>query len=382
MGTFLVFTFKSGLVLTALYLVYRLFLSRTKQPTFNRVVLLLIYLISALCVAAFEYCSDNTFTDITGLTATLGDSRYAGAAEAPAANTTVTTALLYVWIAGMAATSVAIGVSALRLRRTIRKCDVHKVGGIRVAVSDNDNIAPFSTARTIVLARKDIDASCPLVIRHELQHIRLWHWADLAIGHIIAVVAWYNPVSWLMIGELKEVHEFQVDNKVLSMGVNAREYQYMLLQKTLGRSVSVFANSLSYGSIRRRIAMMSGKDTPRCRRWLLAVMVPAAAIAVYAGRVPALNSFCDTLSRTSLAATDAENAAGSPAYGAGAGSHIQSQRPRPAGTIATPFYYINGHAYVRLPNDFDENDIESVSVRRDIPAYPDGVYYITTKSKR
>lgn len=47
--------------------------------------------------------------------------------------------------------------------------------------------------------------------------------------------------------------------------------------------------------------------------------------------------------------------------------------------MATPYYYINGRAYTRLPNDFDENEVESVVVRRDIPDYPDGVYYITLK---
>lgn len=55
------------------------------------------------------------------------------------------------------------------------------------------------------------------------------------------------------------------------------------------------------------------------------------------------------------------------------------RRVRTAGTVSTPFYYIDGDPYERLPADLDQSKIESVTVRRDHPAYPDGVIYITLK---
>ena len=54
MGAIFVFIFKSGLVMMALYLAYRLFLAKAKEPTFNRVVLLLIYIVSPLAILLSE----------------------------------------------------------------------------------------------------------------------------------------------------------------------------------------------------------------------------------------------------------------------------------------------------------------------------------------
>lgn len=60
MGAIFVFIFKSGLVMMALYLAYRLFLAKAKQPTFNRVVLLLIYIVSPLAILLSEARFGNT----------------------------------------------------------------------------------------------------------------------------------------------------------------------------------------------------------------------------------------------------------------------------------------------------------------------------------
>ena len=230
MGAIFVFIFKSGLVMMALYLAYRLFLAKAKQPTFNRVVLLLIYIVSPLAILLSEARFGNTTMPAGYLPAIEAVGTRHGAS---CADSEWPVAILYLWIAGIAVASVAIAVSIINLRRSIRRCSTRRAGSIRVAISDNEGVAPFSTARTIVLSRSDRDDAGSMIIKHELQHIRLLHWLDLAIGHIVAVISWYNPVSWLMIAELKEVHEFQVDKRVISMGVNAREYQYMLLQKPL-----------------------------------------------------------------------------------------------------------------------------------------------------
>ena len=55
---------------------------------------------------------------------------------------------------------------------------------------------------------------------------------------------WYNPASWLMRRELRNVHEYQADNSVLAGGADTRSYQMLLIEKAAGVRLQSLANSL------------------------------------------------------------------------------------------------------------------------------------------
>lgn len=464
MGSLFVFIFQTCLVMLALYLVYRLFMSGVNQPTFNRAALLMIYIVSPVIV----FVSGLWHSDIPSIQSSVAPSDEFEQLITMASSSTKVSSVwpmivLYIWIGGIAVTLISIAFSMIRLRIKIKNCEIRRIGQIRLAISSDEKTAPFSTARTIVISRKDVENSCCLILKHESQHIKYWHWIDLMIGYMVAIISWFNPVSWLLISELKEVHEFQVDRRIISMGINRREYQYMLLEKAVGRPVSFFVNHLTQGGIKRRMVMMLNGHASPWSRAIVLLMIPAAAVALVSAESGMMRSFCKTMSETEL--SDNNNPSESlrvdfnndeetgedvnnyqeylqpevqevttqeskPAYvmervitdhsntqrisqpemtdiqsvetvyeadlmvsEAEENINIEPAAPvtevsrrtsiynvRRAGTVATPYYYINGQGYAKLPVDFDKDKIEKIVVRRDIPAYPDGVFYITLKN--
>lgn len=110
-----------------------------------------------------------------------------------------------------------------------------KTGGREHPDSLSGKIAPFSWMRYIVVSEKDLQADCTPILAHELAHIRLRHSWDILIAQACIIVQWFNPAAWLVKQELQAVHEYEADSEVLRQGVNAKEYQLLLIKKPLAQ---------------------------------------------------------------------------------------------------------------------------------------------------
>jgi TonB family protein len=83
-----------------------------------------------------------------------------------------------------------------------------------------------------------------------------------------------NPVCWLVLQEIKIVHEFQADDEVINRhGIDGTDYQRLLIMRTVGAEAYALASSFNL-NIKQRIIMMN-KEKTRQRRliWLL-MLVP------------------------------------------------------------------------------------------------------------
>ena len=102
---------------------------------------------------------------------------------------------------------------------------------------------------------------------------------------LVLIAQWWNPAAWLLRRELKQVHEYEADEAVLERGVDARQYQLLLIRKSVGDQLFSMANNLNYQSLKKRIRMMTRK---RSSRWqllrALAIVPVAAALAVACGQ--------------------------------------------------------------------------------------------------
>ena len=101
---------------------------------------------------------------------------------------------------------------------------IRKHGYIKV-ISDRAP-GPFSWLNYVVLRKQDLDDGYGMVLDHELTHLRLCHWLDLIPAWITAVLQWFSPASWLMMRELRDVHEYEVDARVSKS--NPTAYQLMM----------------------------------------------------------------------------------------------------------------------------------------------------------
>jgi TonB family protein len=171
--------------------------------------------------------------------------------------------------------------SMLRLIRRGQK--VRNEDGTVTVVHDGD-LSPFSWMHYIVLSRKDYAENSRAILTHERAHIRLRHSLDLVLADLCILLQWFNPATWLVKRELQQVHEFEADDEVLRQGIDAKNYQMLLIEKAVGTRLYSMANSLNQSSLKKRITMMlKKKSNPWARaKYLFVLPLTAAAVTAFA----------------------------------------------------------------------------------------------------
>ena len=309
MGIFFVYILKSSVCLAVFYLFYRLLLSRETFHRFNRVALLSILLLSCLLPLVEVTVEKQTEVHQTMMTLEqwlmLADMmNTTNVAELQIEEVTVTwiQVALLVYLAGILLFVFCNGYSLLKLGnllRSGRKEDLSKYtdGGEKVTLIVHDHdIAPFSWMKYIVISQKDLDENGREILIHELAHIQNRHSWDLLVADICIFFQWFNPASWLLKQELQNIHEYEADETVIEKGVDAKQYQLLLIKKAVGTRLYSMANSFNHSSLKKRITMMlKEKSSPWARLKYLYVL-PLAAIAITAFARPEVSTELDEIS--------------------------------------------------------------------------------------
>lgn len=295
MGAFLSYCIISGLVMLALYLAYRLSLAKDNQHSFNRGVLLLIYLVSFAAPAVYFY------TDAPRTTADAQTMMYDGiglvssGAISPAAKPMWGTALIWIYLAGMIIVGVKTVITWARLINVIRSGRKFAHEGYTLVVTDNERFAPFSWMRYVVISRSDYDNNYPAIAAHELKHVACRHWIDLLVAQAVCIANWFNPAAWLMRDELMLIHEYQADMAVIDSGYDTQQYQLLLIKKAVGARFPSLANSLNHSKLKKRITMMYKEKSGAGRRLRALALVPMLALALCVAGVPAVRAAVMTI---------------------------------------------------------------------------------------
>uniref|UniRef100_UPI00260C24F6 M56 family metallopeptidase n=1 Tax=uncultured Proteiniphilum sp. TaxID=497637 RepID=UPI00260C24F6 len=158
-----------------------------------------------------------------------------------------------------------------------------------LCVTDKD-ISPFSWMKYIVLSHKELSADNRAIIRHEKAHIHLRHSWDMIFFDLFSCLFWFNPFSWLLRREIQSVHEYQADQQVLLSGIDTRQYQLLLIRKSVGEYKFALANNFRQRDLQKRITMMKKSKTNRRMKWNYAMALPILFLAMIALSVPKLNA--------------------------------------------------------------------------------------------
>ena len=317
MGTFLVYILKSAACLAVFYLFYKLLMSRDTFHRFNRFALLGLLVLSSLLPLVEASVNSPAGVQETMLTLEqlllLADIQPEGesmAAATPSATVLWLRAALLVYLTGIVFFIVRNLCSLARLGRLIRQgkrealdsyLPDRKEKNVRLVVHDHD-IAPFSWMHWIVIARKDLEENGREILIHELAHIRNRPSWDLLLADLCIFVQWFNPAAWLLKQELQNIHEYEADETVLREGVNARNYQMLLIKKAVGTRLYSMANSFNHSSLKKRITMMlKEKSNPWARAKYLYIL-PLAALAVTAFARPEVSAVADEISAVKVIA--------------------------------------------------------------------------------
>ncbi|WP_301752381.1 M56 family metallopeptidase, partial [uncultured Muribaculum sp.] len=143
-----------------------------------------------------------------------------------------------------------------------------------------------------------------MITAHEKQHIDRQHWIDLLLAQFIVTVNWFNPAAWLVREELKAVHEYEADKRVLDSGINARDYQMLLISKATGMKFPTVANSLNHCKLKKRMTMMMTSQASMSRRLRTLAAIPAVALAVLAINHDAVAAALDHVNNSALFYSD------------------------------------------------------------------------------
>lgn len=414
MGALICYMVEMSVFMTLLYLGYKWLMAGSTLHTFNRFTLLGIIVASALLPLAMPWFSHTPAIEIGELYAL--PSQDLNAASTPGqAPRRLSDLMPTPQSVGATAIVLLLGGVIFTLCRSIRevcslvclirRSEIIPHGRYRLAISD-EAPGPMSWGRYIILRGEDMDEYREMVLTHELAHLNLLHWLDLLLAQTAVIFQWFSPAAHLIKRELKTVHEFQADRCVARSGLDIREYQLMLLKKTVGSSFPTFTDSLNHSHIKLRITMMMKKESSKMRP-LTALSLPAISLAAlcllsHPASAGALDDVRDYGDAPALQDCKVNNspAYAQPAADTAAPDNVRADIPSDTGasgltdsacpaadtpdetaaqSAPAPAYFVNGKPLEGALTDIDPSQINSMSVIKDDPAYPQGKIMIELK---
>ncbi|MFK7953595.1 MAG: energy transducer TonB [Ekhidna sp.] len=115
------------------------------------------------------------------------------------------------------------------------------------------------------------------IILHEQGHAKKLHSIDITLFHLLAIPFWWTPSIWLMMKELKNIHEFEADAFALK-SIKQETYTKTLVQSTLRAHGMNLASSFDDASIFNRLNFIK-KMKKKINPWKVVSIAALVAIS-------------------------------------------------------------------------------------------------------
>ena len=157
----------------------------------------------------------------------------------------------------------------------------------------DDDTATYSFFNHIVVGTRGLnDDEVRCILAHESLHVRQGHSVDLLFARLLCCLMWFNPFAWLIMREIRAVHEFLAD--AASIGACGREgYLHLLYRQTTGTGYGHITNNFKSINLKKRIVMMN-KSKTRYGAWKAVAALPVMALLMVVGCKPAVTENPDT----------------------------------------------------------------------------------------
>ena len=315
MGAFIVYIIKSSLLLAMLVSLFMLFMSRETFHKLNRYLLLLIVVVSLV----LPFVNLRMSTPLQGVFDFIENGDRVAEVEAPVVDVLPVTdetteqpvamvdavpvmdvapvpiegkgsaaplwqiIVLAVYVLGVMLLVIRQLVMYVQLSRLImrsRKATAEQYGldDVKLRLHSGEE-KPFSWFGWVVVSDNDMDEGAREILTHEAAHVRAGHSWDIMLADAVIIMQWFNPLAWIMKNTLKDIHEFEADEAVISSGVNAKQYQLLIIKKAVGARLYSIANSFNHSLTKKRITMMCKEKSNKWSRAKALYILPVAAIA-------------------------------------------------------------------------------------------------------
>ena len=293
--TLLLYSMKSALVLTLMYLPYMVILRKESFFRLNRVVLLVILVLSLVLplMNIHSLSWDNqpmvlvARQQMVEIGIPMGGAAYlpevAVQAESGVSQVSWFSLVSLVFVLGAMLMLLWRMAQIVRMEYVIRKGSLwhQQEDGVTV-YCHADDVSPFSWMSNIVISAKDYEENAREILLHERGHVMARHSWDLLLLALLQVVQWWNPLVYILGFSLRDVHEYEADDSVLRNGVSARAYQLLLIKKVVGASSYTFANNFDHSLTLKRITMMQKSKSSVWMRSKVLYIIPMATLALSA----------------------------------------------------------------------------------------------------
>ena len=153
--------------------------------------------------------------------------------------------------------------SFFKIKMLLKKYPFQNYNGYRLVMTDVTG-TPFSFFNYIFWNHA-IDLNSEVgkkILTHELVHIKEKHSIDKIFIELQLIIAWINPINWLVRNELYVIHEFIADQKSVEKK-DASELAKLLLVSAYPHHQQLLTNPFFFSPIKRRLKMFTQSTTPK-----------------------------------------------------------------------------------------------------------------------
>ena len=300
MMALLIYSVKSALVLTLLYLPYTLMLRQESFFRMNRITLLTILMLALVLpmvdipsLASPEQPVVYEMQQRIMLITQEAESQWGQDTLCHGMSQSILTPMCFLALVYIIGVSLVLSIrlwQLFRIGQIIRGgCLWTDKSGEATVYCHIDDVAPFSWMRSIVISESDYKPFGREILLHEKAHILSLHSMDILFLTLVETVQWWNPIAYLLGRSLRDVHEYEADDYVLHQGISLHNYQELLVKKALANTSYAFANNFNHSLIKKRIYMM---NHPKSNPWLrskVLYILPVMLVVLTAFATPKLN---------------------------------------------------------------------------------------------
>lgn len=248
----------STLILGIAFLIYRLLLKNNQTFHFNRFFLLGTFIL-ALCLPLIEFeIPHNQSINIPFHESTFAEQiridrdKPLEVIEPLNQNKNKLITFQNIYFLGVSLLSLRFIIRLSRLYQLSRK-DQFISDGLRYIATEKDSVFSFFNCLFIpkkMHQKKQLPTS---LLNHEKVHIVEKHSFDLILVEIGTILAWLNPMVWLMKKAIEENHEFRADAKAAR---NKADYCATLINFSRKKHYPL-SIGFSYQNLKKRIQMIN-----------------------------------------------------------------------------------------------------------------------------
>ncbi len=289
MNLFFAYLIKSSVSLTLFYIVFKLTVSRDKMHSVNRFVLLGVLIVSAILpladIPVFQeipvISNIDVFREFVVVPVYSVAPIFEKVQSSPVTKSVDVNPYLVFYIFIISLLFIRLLISTIRVMKIIRNSEKRQFRQIILAVV-KDLIQPFTFLKHIIISEKDFTENREIIVTHEYAHIKHLHAIDLLICELFTALHWFNPFMWFLRRDLKLIHEFQADQAVLNNGIDAKKYQLLVIEKSIGERRFAMANYFLQKPILKRLEMMKKKTKNHWKGVKLILFIPVLLLLLQA----------------------------------------------------------------------------------------------------